>query len=386
MQEKKVFVIGNNLMAEILSAILADEFQVIKISNENNDTKTPYYPNDINDGIMKQFLKDAELTDKYESTKPEVLFKIYTDYDEMTYNGGVSNFKQALIRKFPVYSEQIKELFDIFDKIGNEWNNYIKNRFSANASMFKISAKYGMIEMKQIVQKFNLSEEIKDFICALLPKDDVTMSVFGGYLVTQAFDINCMNLSLFDILSDNKRNIDIQVDDINKFECKFVQDEDYIVDCRQRDNVERHGGYSKFWDNTGKMPLNTVMYFKSKSYWFHIWNNSIIQKGDFGWNVEYVFYDDETDVKIIEEKIRIIFDGDVKLYETYEDVEIAKRYGLPIVKGYNWAFNMQETLKDPMNLMRVPKGNVLSCEKWGYAWFSAAYYVRNILVSNTNSK
>ena len=382
MQGKNVVVIGNNLIAEILSEILPDEFHVVKISNGDNDTKVPYYPNDVNDGIMRQFLKDADLTDKYEAIKQDVLFKIYTDHDEMAFKAGVDNFKQALMEKFTEYSERIEKVFNVFSEIGKEWNVYIKNRFSRNPSIFKISGKYGMIEMKQIDQKFDLSENIKDIICAILPRNDETMSVFGGYLVTQAFDINRLDVSLFNILSDNKKIESINVDDINNFDCKFSEEEDYIVDCRQNENVEIHGGYAKFLDKTGKMPLNTVMYIKSKSYWLHIWNGSIIQKDNLTWNVEYIIYDGEADIKGVEEKIRSIFKGNVKLYEICDDVKIVDQYGLPIIRGYSWAFNKKETLKDPMNLMRVPKGNVLSCEKWGYAWFSAAYYVRSILVPN----
>lgn len=382
MRERNVIVIGNNLIAEILSEILPEEFQVVKISSGYNDTKVPYYPNDINDGIMRQFLEDAGLTDKYEATKQDVLFKIYTDNDEMIFSAGVNNFKKALTDKFPEYSEPIEEVFNVFFEIGNEWNTYIKNRFSRSPSIFKISSKYGMIEMKHIDEKFNLSEDIKNFICAILPRDDETMSVFGGYLVTQIFDINRLSESLFNILNDNKKTKSIDVEDINNFDYKFSEDEDYIVDCRQNDDSKIHGGYAKFIDNTGKTPPNTVMYVKSKSYWIHIWNSSIIQKGDLTWNVEYIFYDNEADIKIVRERISTIFEDDIKLYETYDDVKIIGQYGLPIMKGYNWAFNKEETLKDPMNLMRVPKGNVLFCGKWGYAWFSAAYYIRSILGLN----
>ena len=375
MYGKRVVVIGNNLLSEILSEILPVDFKVVKISNKNNDTKVPYYPNDVSSGIMGQFLSDASLTNQYHSTKKDVIFT------ELSFENNLDCFRNALIEKYQSDSDQIRELFSVISEIGMEWKKYINNRFRKDPSIFKLSGKYGMIEMKNLDSIFRLPEEAKNLICSILPRNDVTLAVFGGYLVTQAFDIHCIENSLFEIISDHKKNEAIVVDDIYDLKQDFSED-DVIVDCRQMSKPEIKGGYAKIIGLSEEIPVNQMFFINSDSYWIHIWNSSIIEPDDKTWNVEYVMRGADDDIQTIKKRIKAIWNVNVEFSEIIDDDKAEEIFGVSVIRGYNWAFNKSQTLKDPMNLMRAPKGNVLNCEKWGYAWFSAAYYVRSILAND----
>ena len=151
-----------------------------------------------------------------------------------------------------------------------------------------------------------MPEEAKNLICSILPRNDVTLAVFGGYLVTQAFDIHCIENSLFEIISDHKKNEAIVVDDIYDLKQDFSED-DVIVDCRQMSKPEIKGGYAKIIGLSEEIPVNQMFFINSDSYWIHIWNSSIIEPDDKTWNVEYVMRGADDDIQTIKKRIKAIY-------------------------------------------------------------------------------
>ena len=53
-------------------------------------------------------------------------------------------------------------------------------------------------------------------------------------------------------------------------------------------------------------------------------------------------------------------------------------------KGYMWAFSTKQSLLDPTYAFFKKKESVFTINYWGFAWFSAAFNIYNILLNKTD--
>lgn len=408
-ERKTVAIMGNGLSAVAATLLLADEYDVLRICEGNNQLKgIPFYPNDISSGIMGQYLEDIGLG-YLKSAKKITNVVLFVNEKRLDLGNSFDEFGHILKSCYPEEEEKLNVFFDTVRKIGQEWTSFIENRFNSKAVKFVYSPKY-MISLDKAFEKFQITNvDLQEILSAFLPVKDVAFAVYSGFLYTQFFDMNALECNIWEALNSMaEKSISevVMVKDLGELmyhteeepfmEEAFKEEEELVLADilinftnrkKQGDNVNENLSVYRGNMIDAEDVLNSHDFYLlrlAETGNVRIWNDSAFDLSvkDGNWQFELTCQADIPQNILIEQ-----LEGQLqKYFDLSLSIEKGKIYGPAFYEkafdansgsGYCWAFNVKQSMKDPTNLIKKQKSTDFSCSYWGFAWLSAAYNVYN---------
>lgn len=196
---KRIGIIGNSLTGDLAASLLKNNYEVFRFTDQTGQLPVhPFFGNDLNTGIMKQFFKDNDM-ELPESRKNAVQLAIVLDKDEYLYEMDIWSFQKKLEIDFSEDAEGITSFFSEIKRIGIEWSEFIVNRFDGKKVKFFASSKYYNKNVEEVVESMGIqSPTFMKIIKTILPVKEVAFSVFAGYLYTQFFDVCAVPFDVLD--------------------------------------------------------------------------------------------------------------------------------------------------------------------------------------------
>lgn len=410
MNDYKIAIIGNSPVSEIVSLLLGNNFEVTCYKDTVETAVCyPYFANDLNEGILKKFIEKTNIS-LHERNLPDIEIK-YDKCATFVCQPTFENFSNTLKSEFCEHFKKIEIFLNDVEKIGKEWKDFIENDFDSNKTRMIYSAKFFDKTLEKYFKKIGLKSQPIFQICqTILPVLDVSFSVFSGYLYTQFFDNHILKEQLWkeiklqslarikEIKVDKLPNLRFEKTTINepskeKFNC--------IIDLRE--DGANNNFFNKTNDNVsqfailGTICLKNQVLEKNRLYCFkdinrsslRIWSNFESCNTEFqfelyinGDNLDFnnsLNYND-----FVLNTIRNYL-GDSEITDIdiiYNHKQIKKMFDTN--KGYMWAFSTKQSLLDPTYAFFQKKESVFTINYWGFAWFSAAFNIYNILLNKTD--
>lgn len=401
--EKLVALIGNNVAGDLLTLLLPENYKVIKISSKETSSQyMPYYPNDITNGIMKQFLTDTGIIVK---RKKKVIRKVSVIVNHNFYimEASFHGFIEALGSYFPQANTEIKSFVETVEKIGIEWKSFIKSKFDPGAVRFTESSKYMGMSLEKACEKYGFPGELKELLLSIVPVRDISFSVYSGYLYTQFFDINALDGDIWKDISQlaGSRQKKIVVSNLKHMKLqkgKKVEEVEEkiccVLDFRPRlkeipeENESKKVIRGMFFNSKAVLEDDTLYIAQiDDGCNVKIWNSTALHLEDrnAGWQFEITDMCGIAHTEIIsklEKWVCVQINSDIRVCSdtVTEEHYFDGMYDVNNDSGYCWAFNKSQSLLDPTNLFRKQTDTYFNCSHWGFAWFSAAYNAYNAIL------
>ncbi|MBL1228799.1 hypothetical protein IW492_06075 [Enterococcus sp. BWB1-3] len=394
---KRIGIIGNNLSGDLAASLLKKKYEVLRFTDQIEDVSVyPFFGNDLKTGIMKQFFEDT-VEDSLEIRKNAVQLSIVLDKEEYVYEMNIQSFQKKLENDFPKEVEGINYFFSEIERIGIEWSEFITSRFDGKKVKFSASAKYYNKNVEEVIEYIGIQDPtFIRIIKTLIPVKEVTFSVFAGYLYTQFFDICALP---FDALaycqkvgkqSSEQRIVhDISELKIEKFSndtAEFEETMDAVIDLRQVTKSSENSIKVGYLSPQITLASDTLYLINQGDQIItKVWNSQLLNyNAPSQWCFEGVSYNRETISMGQVEECLTPFVTSSSETEVVDDSKINQRFDVVNGAGYAWAFSKKESLKDPTNLIRKHTSTDFSCTHWGFAWFSAAYHILNVVDNQMN--
>lgn len=393
MNKKRIGIIGNSLSGDLAASLLKNEYTVLRFTDQSDCLPAyPFFGNDLKTGIMKQFFEDT-VEEMPKIRKNAVQLSIVLDKEEYLYEMNIQNFQKKLEIDFPEDAEGINCFFSEIERIGIEWSEFIMNRFDGTKVKFSASAKYYNINVEEVIENIGIqSHSFIRIIKTIIPVKEVAFSVFAGYLYTQFFDICAVP---FDALAychsvGKKASEQKIVRDISELNVEKLSSDTEGLDEEKLHAVVDLRQSTKSSENSIKVgTLSPRIALASDTLYLinqgdqiitKVWNSHILNyNSQFQWCFEAVSYNQEVISMSQVEKCLTRFMTRFRETEVLDNTRLNQRFDLVNGAGYAWAFSKKESLKDPTNLIRKHTLTDFSCTHWGFAWFSAAYHILNVV-------
>nr|WP_218776225.1 hypothetical protein [Enterococcus sp. 4G2_DIV0659] len=356
----------------------------------------PFFGNDLKTGIMKQFFEDT-VEDSLEIRKNAVQLSIVLDKEEYVYEMNIQSFQKKLENDFPEEVDGINYFFSEIERIGVEWSDFITGRFDGKKVKFSASAKYYNKNVEDVIEHIGIQDRtLIRIIKTIIPVKEIAFSVFAGYLYTQFFDVCALP---FDALTYcqkvGKQSAEQRmIHDISRFKiekcsndtAEFAETMDAVIDLRQ--TMKSSGNSIKVGSLSSQIELSSdTLYLINQGDQIitKVWNRQLLNyNAPSQWCFEAVSYAQETISMGQVEECLTPFVTSSSETGVVDDLKINQKFDVVNGAGYAWAFSKKESLKDPTNLIRKHTSTDFGCTHWGFAWFSAAYHILNVVDNQMN--
>lgn len=378
MNKKQITIQGNDITADILCLIAPDDWKINKVStSQKKRLPYPFYANDITNGILKCFARRSGLLNVSDFKKTVQNIVVVTDNSKYFFPCSFEGFFEALIEQFPKERDGLCKFYNIIKLVGTEWKNWIASEFSGSITGMKHSSKYNRYTLNDLEFLFDIhNSEIRNILYSFIPKKDATISVIGGYLFTQCFDVNAYREDIFQWIHEQAQaRLTVLQNSIgNPFETNILIDSTNQISVGAF--LHTSSGYGEFSiSGSNDILMDKIYYVYNSKYWIRVWNRrSLNQKADDEWAFEYILFSQCTNEEyIITELIKTLFQKDMLSIRYYHNDSIVKSFSTTVAGGFSWAFNPSESMRDPMNIFKIKSSEQLSYGHWGYAWFAASF-------------
>lgn len=394
---KRIGIIGNSLSGDLAASLLEKEYEVLRFTDQSEDVSVyPFFGNDLKTGIMKQFFEDT-VKELPEIRKNALQLSIVLDKKEYIYEMNIQSFQKKLTTDFPADAEGINYFFSEIERIGIEWSEFITRRFDGKKVKFSTSAKYYNKNVQEVIEHIGIqSSSFIRIIKTIIPVKEVAFSVFAGYLYTQFFDICALPFDAVAYCQKAGKQSSVQkkVQDLSDLKVeKLSQDIDEaeeivqaVVDLRQ--TTKSSGNFIKVGSLSPRSALASDTFYlinQEDQIITKVWNSQLLNyKAPSQWCFEAVSYRQETiSIRQVEEALTT-FVNRISENDVVDDTKLNQKFDVVDGSGYAWAFSKKESLKDPTNLIRKHTSTDFNCTHWGFAWFSAAYHILNVVDNQMN--
>lgn len=394
---KRIGIIGNSLSGDLAASLLKKEYEVLRFTDQSEDVSIyPFFGNDLNTGIMKQFFEDT-VKELPEIRKNALQLSIVLDKEEYVYEMNIQSFQKKLTTDFPVDAEGINYFFSEIERIGIEWSEFITRKFDGKKIKFSISAKYYNKNVEEVIENMGIKNSyFIRIIKTIIPVKEIAFSVFAGYLYTQFFDVCALPFDALMYCQKSGKQSAKQkiVRDLSNLKVeKFSQNTDEskeilhaVIDLRQTTKSNRNSIKVGSLSSQIALSSNTLYLINQGDQVItKVWNSQLLNyNAPSQWCFEAVSYSQE--IISIEQVEECLTPFMKKISETkvIDDAKLNQRFDVVDGAGYAWAFSKKESLKDPTNLIRKHTSKEFSCTHWGFAWFSAAYHIFNVVDNQMN--
>ena len=405
--KKKAIIIGNGIATSLIGLLINCHFEVCKITDSKDERKVyPFYSNDIAKGIMRQFCEDVNLSFDIDEAEPHKL-QIGSLWGTIDCEFQIESFQNALIDKYPKYESCIEELFHTIKELGLEWISFLENHFSCKGLKMKYSVKYNGTTLKQYLERIGIDDiGLTELLFTLLPIREVTLPVYAGYVYTQYFDHHVLKEDVWSELENPcaQKSTIKQVADINQLTVgtevmdgeSVLEEADCIVDLRIKEPLQLYENNNKVvirgtvtsdcFDGDYEYHIN-LQEEKNIRIWKILYNSQSYEKEAKDWQFELTVPKRESgEYSIVIDKVQtelrdffgkeVTINKDQLLYGEY----FQRNFNCKDGAGYTWAFNVKQSRMDPTNMFKKHKDNYLQCSHWGFAYFSQAYHIYNIIM------
>lgn len=401
MKNKRIAVIGNSPVGQLLTLMLDGRYEVVRVTDcEKKPECIPFYANDIERGILKQFCIIAGIPFQDAAGGRPRMNIALDSKRQFCFESSYVSFREKILKHYPQYREAVKRLFLDIKGAGEEWSTFIKNNFDPAGARMKTSAKYAGMTVDKYLGKIGLLDsDIRRIMHAVLPVGDVTFPVFAGYLYTQFFDNHILRQNIWEEIDSlaEERGSCICLDDLKSAAVEdagkesggklVLENADGVIDLRCLDLKEgqTENTRKQIWEGfCGARGLDDKVIYHAKTeegILVRLWKSLYAPaRSKNQWQFELLAekkdgFDAGAAVCFIKEKMREYYDADIEidLNSVYAPEYLEKHYDSAC--GYRWAFNAKQAMEDPVNLYKRQKSPYIKCGYWGFAWLSAAFFL-----------
>lgn len=154
MKNKRIVIIGNSPVGQLLTLMLDDSYEVIRVRDcEEKWECVPFYANDIERGILKQFCSITNIPFETSNSNEVSIDLIYDEKKHFYCNSSFDSFQKKIKLNYPQHQEAIAQLFQDIKDVGEEWSAFIKNNFDVTTCKMKKSAKHVGMTVEQYLKK-----------------------------------------------------------------------------------------------------------------------------------------------------------------------------------------------------------------------------------------
>ncbi len=404
---KKIAVIGNGPTGQILALLLKDFCKCVRVVDRTDEKNcVPFYANDIERGILKQFCDVAGISLQTCECGMRKIHIVPGDGKPFCCDSSMDSFRRGLEERFPEQKEAIGRLFADIEDVGEEWATLIRNHFDASRGSMKKSAAYANMTLARYLERAGISgPDVKEILFTVLPVGDVTFSVFAGYFYTQFFDIHILCQDLWKeiagkaagletvVTAGHLENIVIEKETEGQAEEGILKNMDGVIDlrCSRLTGRPAENTRKRIWAGT----FSTCQLDESRIYhlamcdggFLRLWKNLYLPwRKEDQWQFEALMeessrMDDKKVSDLVKRQVRDCLGADIHVKSVCGPDYFAAHYDTPY--GYMWAFNPGQSRMDPSDLYKKQKMPCIRMGYWGFAWFSAAFCLYHILLTQT---